>query len=426
MSQMSETLIIEKIVEGGMGLARAETGVVLVPGTLPGETVEAEIVEVKHGVARGRVLNIISPSPHRQPPNCPLFLNCGGCDFLHTPYSNELDLKQQILAETIERIGKIKPHLLPPMPAAKPEQYRAVVQLKIDSQGRIGLFRRESHDVVPFEGEGFTGCRLQQDRLNHAISALQSRLAGFQVIKFRIGDEGFVVNLTSVAAKEADEELQGRIRDIGATGFLVNDRLVFGSPAALYIYGEALGPKMRLRVSHDAFFQADPSVVQRLVTRLAEIISAERGTNRLNENMLDLYAGVGTFGVGLASKVLGVFCVEVGDTAARDLQFNITENHMRNCVAYRATAKSFLKRFREKVGAAIIDPPRTGIEQEVRRAILRLAPPLLLYVSCHPATLARDLSHFAADGAYHIDSVQLFDQFGRTHHIESLTVLKKI
>lgn len=426
MDPSAEILEIEKIVEGGLGLARGKQGVVLVPGTLPGETVEAELIETKHSVRKGRIVRVITASPRRQDSPCPLFLNCGGCDFLHTPYDYELELKQSILAETIERIGKLKPTFLPPVPAPKPEFYRMFVQLKIDPQGRIGLFRRDSHEVVPFEGETFTGCRLQNDRLNRSAAALQGMLAGFQVIKFRMGDEGFVINLTSESDKQPDDALTARIRDLGVTGFLVNDRLLFGSPQVLYIYGEAPGPTYRFRVSHDAFFQIEPVVVQRIVHRVREILAAEFGGKRLMENMLDLYAGVGAFGISLASSVLGVFCVEVGESAVEDLEFNMAENRVTNLIAHRGTVKSFLKRFHGQIGLCLVDPPRAGLEPEVRDSILKMSPPLIVYISCHPATLARDLAGFTASGRYRVDSVQLFDQFGRTHHLESLTVLKKI
>lgn len=418
-------LRIEKIVEGGAGLARGESGVVLLPGSLPGETVEARVDEMRQGVARGRVVRVVSPSRHRIDPACPLFLTCGGCDFLHTTYAAELDLKQRIMAETLERVGKLKlVNVLSPVPASQPEFYRAFTQLKIDPEGRIGLFKRESHEVVPFEGRGFAGCRLQREYLNRAVAALQGKLSGYKVIKFRMGDEGFVVNITSDIPQEPDERLNGLIHDLGATGFLVNDRLIFGSPAVLYIYGEAEGRTLRFRVSNDAFFQADPSVVQRLVNRMAGIISAERGDKRLTENMLDLYAGVGAFGISLVRKVQGVYSVEVGEGAVQDLEFNMGENRVINMVAHRGTVGSFLKRFRGSAGTVIIDPPRAGLEPDVLKALIRLSPPLLLYVSCHPATLSRDLSAFASSGKYLVDSVQIFDQFGRTHHIESLSVLK--
>ena len=426
MTESGEQVVIEKIVQGGAGLARADGMVILVPGVLPGETVRVRRGEARHGVTRGELAGVIHQSPRRVKPSCPLFLSCGGCGFLHTDYANELELKQQVLAETLERVGKLKPRILPPVPALAPEGYRAFVQLKIDAAGKIGLFRRDSHDVVPFEGAGFEGCRLQRPRLNCAVEMLQGRLAGYQVVKFREGDVGFVVNLTAESPLPPNPALFDSLRDLKVTGLLVNDRPVFGSPEVLYIYGEAPGSIYRFRVSHDAFFQPDPSVVQRLADRVAEIITAETGDNRLNENLLDLYAGVGTFGIQLARKMLGVYCVEIGESAVRDLEQNVSENHVTNVAPYRGTAKSFLKRFRGTAGAIIVDPPRAGIEVEVRRAIEKLSAPLLCYVSCHPATLARDLADLVMAGGYEIDSVQLFDQFGRTHHIESLSVLKKI
>lgn len=441
MDDPTERLVVEKVVEGGAGLARGQSGVVLIPGTLPQEEIDAQILEAKAGVRRGRILRVVSPSPARMAPLCPLFLSCGGCDFLHTPYERELELKQQILAETLERIGKLKPNFLPPVPAPAPEFYRTFVQLKIDPEGRIGLFRRDSHDVVPFQGAGFQGCRLQNDRINQIVERLQGHLRGYQVINLRMGDVGFVVNLTSEHPTEPNEGLLELSRDAGTTGFLVNDRLVMGDPAVLYIYGEADERKLRVRVSHDAFFQADPSVVQRVAKRVGEIIETKRGPDRLKENLLDLYAGVGTFGILLAHKVLGVFCVEIAKNATHDLEWNMSENRVTNLIFHRGTAKSFLKRFqpmsrtsalaasgtltRTDIGVCLVDPPRAGVDVETRKELLRLSPPLLIYLSCDPPTLARDLADFAA-GGYEIDSVQIFDQFGRTHHIESLSVLKKI
>lgn len=157
---------------------------------------------------------------------------------------------------------------------------------------------------------------------------------------------------------------------------------------------------------------------------MAEIISAEMGPNRLTDNLLDLYAGVGAFGISLARKVQGVYSVEVGGSAVQDMEFNLGENRVFNLAVYRGTVGSFLKRFRGQAGAVIVDPPRAGLDPDARDSLIRLSPPLLLYVSCRPATLARDLSAFVSSGKYRVDSVQIFDQFGRTHHIESLSVLK--
>lgn len=429
-----DVLEIEKVVDGASGLARDAHGVVLVPGTLPGESVEVADMSGAKGVRTARVTRVLRPSPERIPAGCPLFLTCGGCDFLHTTYERELELKQSILAETLERIGKIKPCLLPPVPARNPEYYRSFVQLKIDAQGRIGLFRRDSHDVMPFEGEGFNGCRLQQDRLNRAVDSLQGKLAGFQVIKMRAGDEGFLVNLTHREGHGPGDttppldDITEAVRKIGADGLLVNDHPVFGSSAALYIYGEAEGglghPERRFRVSYDSFFQSDPEVVRHICDRIGQVLHEVFGPDRLMQNILDLYAGVGTFGILLAPKVLGVFAVEISNSAANDMDFNISANHITNLLYHRSTAKSFLKRFRGPVGAVVVDPPRAGLELDIIHSLRQMSPPLVFYVSCHPATLARDLAAFTRDGAYGIDSVQIFDQFGRTHHIESLTVLK--
>ncbi len=425
MSDSTFAARIEKVVEGGLGLWRGPQGVVLIPGTLPEESVEIVSGEPKDGVRFGTVVRIIEPSQRRIEPACPLFLSCGGCDFLHTPYDHELDLKQKILAETIERIGKIKPRFLPPVPATLSEHYRYFVQLKIDEQGKIGLYRRDSHTVVPFEGDGFSGCKIQQDKLNDAIERLQGKLAGFQVIKLRMGHERFVINATSKSGTEGDDRLTGLIRDCGATGFLVNDRLIFGDPAVLYIYGEADGQIWRIWMSHDTFAQSDPSVVQKIANRVLEIMDTERGVNRLKDRMLDVFAGAGVFGILLARHVKEVIAVEIGEGAAKDCERNVTENGIKNMLAYRSTAAAFLKRFKGDTGSVIVDPPRPGLEKNVRDELIRVGAPLLFYISCQPATLARDMATFVASGVYEIDSVQMFDQFGRTHHIESLTIMKK-
>lgn len=417
---------IEKIVEGGLGLARTDRGVVLTAGTLPGERVEIEPVAVREGVRFGKLRRVVEASPRRITPSCPLFLSCGGCDFLHTPYAHELELKQQILVETLARIGKLKPPMLPPAPARHPEYYRSFVQLKIDGNGRIGLFKRESHDVVAFEGPGFEGCKLQEERVNRAVAELQGVFCGFQVIKIRMGDEGLVVNVTSETQTGLTSEQVSKLRAIGATGILVNDQAVEGSPRVVYIYGEANGPKYRFGISHSTFAQSDSAVVQSIVNRLRETIQAEFGANRLRTRMLDLYAGAGPFGIMLASNVREVISVEISAGAVQDLETNIRENGIENILVYKSTTKAFLKRFGGEAGVVIVDPPRAGLEKEVRESLLKISAPLLFYISCHPATLARDLQALTQSGRYGIDSVQMFDQFGRCHHIESLTILKRI
>jgi 23S rRNA (uracil1939-C5)-methyltransferase len=437
-------LHIEKLVYGGDGLARlpgekqGPGKAVFVPFTLPGETVEAEITEEKHGYARAWTTRIIEASAHRVQLECPYFVRCGGCHYQHADYAHQLEIKKQILRENLRRIAKIEFRGEIQAHASPPWNYRNRSRLQIRTRPEFcaGYFKFSSHEVL-----GVESCPISSPLINRGIAALwQAGRAGKVPESVReaeffcnADDSRMLIELQCdsgirrSAARAWAEELCAAMPEIvGVSVFRgVETRgpermITVGAGDLTYQIGGAA-----YRVSAGAFFQTN----RFLVNKLVQIV----GTERAGEFAVDLYAGVGLFSTALACNFRHTMSVESSQTAIRDLEYNLPPNGK----AVQATAEHYLLQPQGKGRAGngsilpelhirpdliVVDPPRAGLGEHVARAVAKLTAPRLTYVSCDPATLARDLVILLGAG-YHIEELHLVDLFPQTFHLESVVQL---
>ena len=415
---------IEKPVYGGSFLARVEGKAVFVPLTLAGEQARVRILDDKRGYASAEADEIVAASAERIAPACAHFGVCGGCSYQHTGYAQQLIIKQTILRETLERAGVRAPDEIAVL-AGDPWSYRNRIRLAFDAHGHPGYRGRRSHAVVPIDTcpiaapllvkaamvlarlarEG--AARIPMDEVALFCDAKESALLATVEVK---GGNARRLQMLAAAWAEAVPELVGiEFIQPGRQG---KQPRVLCEWGARWLDYDAAGTKYR--VDHSAFFQVN----RWLVDPLVEAVAAKH-TGKL---AWDLYAGVGLFARRLASSFEKVIAVESAPASLAALESNLSGASGQTV---RAETLAFLRRAGgEKPDLVVVDPPRTGLGAEVTRLLAAIAPPSLIYVSCDPATLARDLQGLTASG-YNIASMALVDLFPQTFHLESVVHLNR-
>lgn len=427
-------LTIEKLVYGGDGLARVASGdrakTVFVPYVLPQERVEATIIEEKPGFAHAQLNEILQTSKLRSAPPCPYFNACGGCHYQHIGYEYQLRFKSEILQETLRRVGKIELPIEIQTHASPALNYRNRTRFHVrsDPEFAIGYFRHGSRELLPIRE-----CPISSPLINRGLEELW-KAGGRQQLPSAIYEVELFANdrddelLIQLYVREFAE--QRALRDFaqaftqsfpaivaiaasysahGARDYGAKPEVLSGQPTLKYRVREET-----YRVSAGAFFQTN----RHLIGRMVEI--AVNG--REGELGLDLYSGVGLFTVPLARRFERVIAVESSSTSADDLRSVAPAN----VKVSSQTAEKYLMSASGKLHPdfVIADPPRTGLGPIVCREITKLAASELVYVSCDPATLARDLRQLTSAG-FEIAQVHLLDLFPQTFHIETCAILRR-
>jgi 23S rRNA (uracil1939-C5)-methyltransferase len=420
---------IEKLIYGGDGLAHHDGATVFVPYVIPGEVVSIETTERKKKFVRGRTERMVSVSPERVLPPCPHFHVCGGCHYQHISYPSQLRYKEEILRETLRRIGKIDWTGPITIHSAGPLNYRNRAQWKVREtesgvSAQIGYFRAESSALVPIET-----CPILSPRLEETLSAIRAMISsGALSPSLREAeafadstDENILLTLSFAQMPPAAANLATAIRSAMPWAASILFQTVSQSRMELFGPGhiEYTVNSFTFRVSHFSFFQVN----RFLAAELAAAVASAAGEGAL---ALDLFAGVGLFSLPLSKSFERVVAVESNPVAARDCEANAAANRERagKLEIREADALEFLRRFRETPDCIVLDPPRAGLSPEAAARIAKLAPVHIVYVSCEPSTLARDLAAFIA-GGYEIASIAFFDLFPQTFHIETLVKLQR-
>lgn len=392
------TLTVEKLVYGGDGLARDNGQVTLLPLVLPGERVEAAIIEKKPQIQRARLHQVLEASPDRIFPPCPHFGPCGGCHYQHIRYPAQIEQKLAILRETLQRIGRIPPPDNIGVISGPEFGYRNRIQLHLDGRN-VGYHEMGSKELRDVEA-----CPIASPKLNQTLAAIRTmardrRWPNFlQTIELFTNETEVQVNVLAAAKPVARRFFDWCATDI--PGFL-NGSLDYTAAGIPY------------RVSADAFFQVNRFLVDPLVE--AALDGAEGAAG------LDLYSGAGLFALPLGRRVEKVTAVESGASAIRDLQYNATRVGL-TIDAVQSQVETYLRAQSGPWDFVLADPPRTGLGKHATQALLALRPRKLHIVSCDPATLARDLAVLLP--AYDLDSLTLVDLFPQTFHIETLAKLR--
>jgi len=427
-------LTIEKLIYGGDGLARMppnEHGrgkAVFVPFVLPGERIEASIVEEKPGFVRARADEILESSPARIAPHCPHFMRCGGCHYQHTSYERQLEIKSEILKENLRRIAKIDLDVELKVHPSLPWNYRNRARLKIQTAPAfaIGYYRFGSHELLPVEE-----CPISSPLINGAIVAMWRMgragqvIDGISEIEFfaNADDTQLLVEVfcraeaSAESFKQCAEEMQRQIPEVrGVVAFSesslheqAQSRRMVTTGADHLTYQTA---HASYRVSAGSFFQVNRFLTDELVAIVTP--------GRSGDTALDLYAGVGLFSAVLNREFDRVIAVESSQTSFADLKYNSPAKVKPVCATVESYLKNKAKQLRPDL--VVVDPPRSGLGEMGVHGLINLNGPRITYVSCDPATLARDLKQLLAAG-YSLEQVHLIDLFPQTYHLESVMQL---
>jgi len=429
---------IEKLIYGGDGLARLNGKSIFVPRVLPGERLFASVSEDRRSFSRVEPQQWITTSATRVSPPCPYFTACGGCHYQHASYEAQLDIKRDIFLETLRRTGKIELDVPVQLHASpEPWNYRNRTRLHMQHVRRfsLGYFISGTHRLLEVRE-----CPISSPLLNRAITTL-----------WALGEAGHVpafVFEVEIFANDADEQClvelyvgnagsydysadltafqQCLLRDmpgcIGVHAFLQSATVHSAAPIVQHVSGEGANAihytvgDNTYRVSAGSFFQVNRSFVGRFV----DLVTADANAG---SRALDLYAGVGLFSVPLAKRGIDVVAVESSPFSFADLETNLPAGHAR-CLQ---TTETFLRGRSpnaQSCDLAIVDPPRAGLGAAAIALLAAAAPRTIVYVSCDPSTLARDLRSLLESG-YRIGEAHVVDMFPQTFHIESVIRLRR-
>jgi 23S rRNA (uracil1939-C5)-methyltransferase len=418
---------IEKMVYGGKGMGRAEGKVVFVPFTAPGERVEVEVVREKRDYAEASLKRIESPSPRRRNPFCRLYGECGGCQYQHFAYEEQLKLKEEALREVLHRLSrKVSFEILPIIPSPMDRGYRIRAQMKAGVRAgkrALGFYAWRTHQVVTVQD-----CPLLHPLANRILSGLNRYLQGGRDIPLKGADlqvspdeaQG-IVNLRGEGPWNTEwmEEIGREVPEI--KGIVVEGRkqLSWGEPHLWYKGLQMEGKRLLLQAGGKSFVQVNPDQNRNLIGKVLEWADLKR-----EEKGIDLFCGSGNLTLPLALKGGKVWGVDQDGEAIDSARENARGNLIRDCTFFAGTAEEGIgriKRETKSVDLVVLDPPRAGAHSALN-ALVSLHPRKILYVSCEPPTLARDLAHLISLG-YNVKRIQPLDMFPHTYHIEMVAEL---
>ena len=437
------TVQTEGCADGGAGVARIGGRVVFVRGALPGETCEILILKVNKHVAFAKIQSILSSSPHRVTPDCPYFPRCGGCTWRHTDYDGELQLKRQRVQDALTRIGGSAVQVEEIIGADETERYRNKSIWPVSQSGEVGFYRARTHEVVDVER-----CLLVHPAAEAAADALRRWMAQYGVSGYdEATGEGTVRHLfarhnakgetllcvvANAKTLPNESELVAGLRRAcpDAVGVVLNTNtrrtnVVLGETYRTLWGAERIEDTLcglTFRLSVPSFYQINHAQCEKLYAKAAEF-AALTG----EETLLDLYCGAGAIGLTMAKGAKRVIGAEIVPEAIEDAKENAARNGVTNAEFFCGDASAVAAKLAAeglRPDVVTVDPPRKGLAEDVVAAIVSMAPRRVVYVSCDPATLGRDVKRFAEQG-YEASRACAVDMFPRADHIESVVKLTR-
>ncbi len=443
---------ITEINNEGEGIVRLgdERFVVFVPDALPEEDVTCRIVQAKKNYAVAKVLERHNDSSKRIKPLCPVYGKCGGCQLQHIDYSSQLELKRKTVYDAIKRIGGVPDPCVDgciPSPSQWGYRNKASLPVQTDRMEKFitGFYKNRSHDIVPFIGcpvllpklesnvvallrdlkeAGLVGWNEHNSNVMNFIRHLVFRTAKFTdhslcgVVAGRSANMDEARKLKNIATGHSDD-IRGMVfnKNISKGNFIWGDE--FSSIHGDTVMQEMLG-KYRFNFEISSFFQINSEQALALYEYAAKMAAGESP-----ENILELYSGAGTLTAFLSEAAKHVTAVEEWPQASKYLKINAELNGLNNITGHSGSAEDVSEALSgEKFNTIVLDPPRTGCDPRVIAAIIKISPQKIVYVSCGPATLARDIKSLMSNG-YAIRNIQPFDMFPQTGHVETVLTMAR-
>lgn len=438
-------LKIDSLVYGGSGIGTWEGLKVFVEGVVPGDTVRASLSRIKPNYAEAQLVEVIEKSPLRIAPKCKHFGVCGGCKWQFLSYEEQCKVKERQVRDAIVKIGHLDASLvLPIIPNETPWYYRNKMELSFDTENRLGLYPKGYH----FEVFDMEECFLQSELMIEIVAKIRDFQKKNKIPAYNSKThEGLLRNLIIREGKNTNEAMINLVTSTGifdhkdefielfnkdkritslywTTVYNVpghptftEETLLHGKPALTEILHLENGQKLEFDILPRAFFQTNTKQAEVLYSKVIELAELTG-----KETVLDLYCGTGTIGLFCAHKAKEVIGIEENEHAVESARGNATRNGITNATFYLGRVEHRLSTIESRPDVVIVDPPRAGLGSDVVDAVVKFGAKKIVYVSCNPATLARDLAYFGGLG-YKCESVTPVDMFPQTHHVESVAVM---
>ena len=435
-------LTIDSVTLEGAGVGRVNGFAIFVSGALAGERVRVHVIKVTSSYAVGKLLEVVEPSFHRAEPLCSVYAKCGGCAFGHVTYEEELRIKERQVADALTRLGGLKDVPLRPIIGMEtPERYRnkGAFPYGITENGpAFGFYAPRSHRLVPVED-----CRIEQESVCRAVQAVKGWAKQYRIPPYEEGTGQGCLRHAVVRATTSGElmavvvtrgdfphkrELVEALSFTDSVYWNRNDRhtnVIFSSSFTLLSGKPTLRETLcglAFEVSPRSFLQVNPIQTQKLYGAALDLLTPQSG-----ETVADVYCGIGTISLLLAQRAGQVIGIEVVPEAVENARENAARNGIQNASFLCAPAEEALPKLVQEgqtIDCLIVDPPRKGCDPQVIDAILASGARRMVYVSCNPATLARDIKLLTAVG-FTVQAVQPVDMFPRCGHVETVVLLSR-
>lgn len=443
------TLTITGTAHDGSGVGRWEDLVVFVPACAEGDTVKAHVLAVKKNLAYAKLLELVSPSPDRVPAGCPVFARCGGCAFRHIRYEKELAVKHTRVADALRKIGGLSIVPEPIVGCDRPDGYRNKAEYPVAMvEGALvaGFYARNSHRIVANDG-----CLLQPACFGRALGAFRRWAEQSGVTAYNETDGTGLLRHVYLRLAEATGELMACAvvngKELPQPGLLVSflrescselksvvlntntarTNAILGSRCRTLWGADKITDilcGLKIELSPLSFYQVNRAQAEKLYALAAERATQGEGRGLL----LDLYCGAGTIGLSMADRFERVIGVEIVPAAVKDAEQNARCNGITNATFLCDDAAGAAQRLADeglRPDVVLLDPPRKGCAPETLRAVDAMSPRRIVYVSCDPATLARDVARLAETG-WRCENVTPVDMFPRTAHVETVVLMSRV
>ncbi len=403
---MYQNVKIESLDHYGRGIAHINNKVIFIFNALPNEVVDIKIINDKKQFSEAKVIKYITKSNDRIKSICPYFENCGGCNLLFYNYENTIKFKQNKIKELINKNKINYNNDITVIINETPLSYRNKISLKIYN-GKIGFYENKTHKIVPIEK-----CLIAKESINKIIKdyKLLNINEGTLTIRSNYNNEITLI----INSKELNYNIDiSKLKENNKiTGIVYNDKLIYGED----FYYERIGG-MLFKVSYNSFFQVNHYITEKLFKLIEENIA-------INSKVLDLYCGVGTLSLVASKKASEVIGIEIIKNAIINASKNAFLNKKTNLKFILGDVANSVTKINQKFDTLIVDPPRNGLDKNIINYIKENKPSKIIYVSCDPNTLMRDLK--SLEELYQIKDYKILDMFSYTYHLESFVILELI
>ena len=394
-----QQVTINKLDNKGRGIGYTSGKIVFVKNALLGEVVTLKNIKEHKKYITADIQNIVKKSELRNIPKCPYYDSCGGCNLMHVGIDYQEEYKEEKVKEILKKYANIKENVKF-IKNNKELYYRNKVTLKVKN-GEFGYYNDETHNFI-----NVNNCLLVNNKINEFIKS--------NVIKINNGELVIRVNyqdelLISIKSEE-NISILNDINKYNVVGVVLNDKIIYGTSFFYDYIGD-----FKFKVSYNSFFQVNNYMASNIFMILK--------SNLKGKNLLDLYCGVGTLGLSLKDNFESIYGIEKIENAIIDAKENALINNCHNAHFYAGDTYEVLKDINVSFDTIIVDPPRSGLNEETRNLIIKLKPDKLCYVSCDPFTLARDLN--ILNKFYDVEKINALDMFPNTYHVECVCVLNR-